>query len=234
MTSASATRGSFLKHLNVHRTPHVVVTAEDDDFDEVFIQQLSAEGFNVRYLALGKDSEARFADKIHALANHMTGVSEQYAIVAFGDAAGAVLETHTKSSPRLNAIIAYYPSTIPDPSKTSFPINTLVLVHLADGVIGVRKNQEVLGIQGKRRTVRKRIDGGLGLGGQLNLRYRSYRYFDVEAGFSEHDLDCFDARAEDLAWSRTLSTLREAFGIKVDLETIRDQHVDGRCSSLDK
>ena len=243
-----STRGPFLKHLNVRRTPHVIVTAEDDDFDDVFIQQLAAEGFNVQYAAMGESSSSRLADRLHAVANGMTGLSEHYAIIgahircgdayswskqadltfpAFGDAASAVLETHTKTTPRLCALIAYYPTNIPDPAKTSYPMNTGVLVHLPDGTVGVRRTQEVLGIQGKCKTVRKRIDGGLGLGGKLNLKYPAYRYPGVEAGFAEHDLDVYDSAAEDLAWTRTLQMLRDAFGMKVDLEAIRDQHLEG-------
>ena len=104
-----------------------------------------------------------------------------------------------------------------------------VLMHLAGGDIGVRRNQELLGIQGKRKTVRKRMARGLGVGGEMKLGCLSYKYEGVEPGFAEHDLEDFDPIAEDLAWSRTLQVLRDAFGIKVDLERVRDQHVEGTC-----
>jgi hypothetical protein len=64
-----------------------------------------------------------------------------------------------------------------------------VLVHLAGKEIGVRKTPEALGIQGKRKTVRKRIDPGEGYGGSLRLGYQAYTYDGSEPGFAESDLD---------------------------------------------
>ena len=109
-------------------------------------------------------------------------------------------------------------------------MGTAVLIHLAGGEIDVRRNQELLGIQGKRKTVRKRIARGLGVGGEMELGCASYKYAGVDPGFAEHDLEEFDAIAEDLAWTRTLGVLREAFGIKVSIERIRDQHMEGKSS----
>ena len=42
----------FLKHLNVQKTPHVIVSAEDEDFDDKFLESLRNEGFNVQYVPL--------------------------------------------------------------------------------------------------------------------------------------------------------------------------------------
>jgi hypothetical protein len=75
------TNEPFLKHLNVRKTPHVVVTAEDDDFDVEIIKQLQGEGFNVQYVAMGEETGNRYAQRLHDIANHMTGVNEYYAIV---------------------------------------------------------------------------------------------------------------------------------------------------------
>ena len=111
-------------------------------------------------------------------------------------------------------------------------MGTTVLMHLAGGEVGVRRNQELLGLQGKRKTVRKRIARGLGIGGEMKLGCESYKYEDVEPGFAEHDLEDYEPIAEDLAWSRTLRTLREAFEIKVDVERIRDQHAEGNACEL--
>ena len=71
----------FLKHLNVRRTPYVIATAEDEEFDEIFLQELRDEGFEVHYLAMGEDTGARFASRLHALADQITGISDRYAIV---------------------------------------------------------------------------------------------------------------------------------------------------------
>ena len=107
------------------------------------------------------------------------------------------------------------------------PMGTAVLMHLAGGDIGVRRTQELPGIQGKKKTVRRRMARGIGVGGEMKLGCASYKYEGVEPGFAEHDLEDHDPIAEDLAWSRTLRTLRKAFGLMVDLEKIRDQQLEG-------
>jgi predicted ester cyclase len=56
-------------------------------------------------------------------------------------------------------------------------------------------------------------------------RFPSYRYENTEPGFAEHDLDEFDKIGAALAWTRTLTLLRNAFGIdSPDLEAIWDNH----------
>lgn len=54
----------------------------------------------------------------------------------------------------------------------------------------------------------------------------SFKYEDTEEGFAEHDLDEYDKTAATLAWSRTLTVLRRAFGMEDqwDLEAIWDNH----------
>lgn len=75
------TNTPFLKHLSQNVTPHVIVTAEDEEFDDVFLQDLRDEGFDVHYVAQNDDPGPRFCNKLHALANQITGVSERYAII---------------------------------------------------------------------------------------------------------------------------------------------------------
>lgn len=145
---------------------------------------------------------------------------------AYGDAASACLEVFKKSTPRLCALIAYYPSYIPDPTQTKYPMHTNVLVHLCGNEISVTRRPEVLGIQGKRKTVSKRVDPGLGLGGLMKLSFESYKYEGVEAGFAESDLDEYNAAAAGLAWSRSLAVVKKAFRLALDVERIRDEHAD--------
>lgn len=49
---------------------------------------------------------------------------------AYGDAAATCLEAHVKPQPHLAALVAYYPTSIPNP-KTKFPTQLQVLCHLA-------------------------------------------------------------------------------------------------------
>lgn len=145
--------------------------------------------------------------------------------IAFGDAAAVCLETFRKPSPKLCALVAYYPSSIPDPHST-FPMSMKVLVHLAGTEVGVTRNSEILGVQGRRRTVTKRIPEGTGTGGRLKLAYPSYTYDDVEPGFAEHDLEEFNKVASRISWSRSLDTIRKAFKAEVDLEKVWEEHVE--------
>lgn len=155
-------------------------------------------------------------------------------MIAFGDAASLVLETHLKpQTPRVVGVVAYYPSAIPSP-QSHFPPRLEVLVHLAGEEVGVRKNPEVLGIQGKRKTVKKRIDPGVGPGGLLKLGYKAYTYEGSEPGFAESDLDEYDHIAESVAFTRSLAAVRRAFGMNPDIERIRDEHVQGSFDFLER
>ena len=46
----------------------------------------------------------------------------------------------------------------------------------------------------------------------------------MDAGFAEHDLDEYDAVADALAWSRSLSTVRRGFSAEVDLERVLEEN----------
>lgn len=66
------------------------------------------------------------------------------------------------------------------------------------------------------------------LAGSHNLvpNCRHYVYPEAQPGFAERDLDEFDNVSANLAWSRTLATLRKGFEIEVDLEKIWENHTE--------
>lgn len=107
---------------------------------------------------------------------------------------------------------------------TKFPFSIQVLVHLAGNEINVHKNTEVLGIQGKRKTLRKRIDPGIGYGECLKLAFKAYTYTGVQPGFAEHDLDEYDPIADGIAFSRSIACVRKGFRVDNDIEAVRDHH----------
>jgi hypothetical protein len=219
------TGNGFLTSFNTV-SPKLYITAETDtiaDFDQVILSKWRDEGFDITYLAYGKGGPG-YTRELQAIGRSM-GVGDTFGIVAFGDAAAACLETFRRPTSRLVALVAYYPSSIPDPHST-FPIGLKVLVHLAGGTVGVTRNAEVLGLQGKRRTVTKNIPTGNGTGGMLKLAYPSYTYEDVEPGFAEHDLEEYDKLAERIAWSRSLDCVRKAFKSEVDLEKVWEDHIN--------
>jgi hypothetical protein len=43
----------------------------------------------------------------------------------------------------------------------------------------------------------------------------------------DHDLEEYDAVADAIAWSRSLSTVRRGFSAEVDLEKVWDESVEG-------
>ena len=159
---------------------------------------------------------------------------------AFGDAASVCLEVYSEpktATSKLCSLIAYYPSTIPDP-KRRMSASFRVLVHLALGTgqeestVGVSRRPEALGIQGKRRTVQKRITPRMGTGGLISkVEYPVFTYEGVDAGFAEHDLDEYDAVADALAWSRSLSMVRRGFGAEVDLERVWEENQEHKYHS---
>ncbi|KAF2405481.1 NTF2-like protein [Trichodelitschia bisporula] len=206
--------------------PRLFITAETDteeEFDQVTLEQWRAEGFRVTYLPYGKGSRGYVQD-LESIGRNLS-LGDSFAVVAFGDAAATCLETFRKSTRKLCALVAYYPTSIPDP-HSSFPIGMKTLVHLAGEEVGVTRAHEVLGIQGKRRTTTKKIPSGTGTGGKLKLAYPSYTYTGVAPGFAEHDLEEYDKVADRLAWSRSLDCLRKAFKTEVDLESVWEEHVE--------
>ncbi|CAF9906939.1 MAG: hypothetical protein HETSPECPRED_006998 [Heterodermia speciosa] len=59
----------------------------------------------------------------------------------------------------------------------------------------------------------------------VGVRYKSYVYAESKPGFAESDLEDFDERNADLAWTRTLGLVRKALDQDVDLEAIWEKHV---------
>lgn len=130
---------------------------------------------------------------------------------------------------KLGLLIAYYPTAIPDP-KGRFPGHITALVHLATGEdIGVIKQTQMVGIQGKRRVTRTTVTSGAGTGGTLRYAYPSYTY-DAPPGFAEHDLDEYDRVCAELAWSRSLAAANKAFARDPELELALEENVQGESA----
>lgn len=107
-------------------------------------------------------------------------------------------------------------------------------MHLTRGSVGVTRNSEVLGIQGKRKTVPRNVPQGTGIGGMLSkLAIPSFVYEGVEPGFAEHDLEEYDKVAERIAWSRSLDCVRKAFKSELDLERLWEDHLNCKCVFID-
>ncbi|KIW03180.1 uncharacterized protein PV09_05407 [Verruconis gallopava] len=216
---------NFLTSFNT-TVPKLFITAETDDvteFDQVTLKHWREEGFDVTYVPMGKGGKA-YIEELKSIPNRLP-LGEYFAIIAYGDAAAIVLEHFRRPSNKLCGLVAYYPSSIPDPNN-QFPIGTKVLVHLAGEEVGVTRAPEVLGIQGKRRTVTRAVPKGSIPGGRLQLAYPSYSYEGAEPGFAEHDLPEYNKIAGRLSWGRSLDTIRKAFKVEVDLERVWEAHTE--------
>lgn len=175
----------------------------------------------------GKEYKAH----LRALNNQDLGPCETYGLIAYGEAASICLEffhvLDNNPSFKLCCLIAYYPTAIPDP-RTRYPGGVHVLVHLAEGdeTVGIVKQDQMVGIQGKRRTVNRKIPEGMGTGKCVKYNYPTFSY-DADSGFAEHDLDEYDKISADLAWTRSLTTTRRAWRRDVNLERVHEENVQG-------
>ncbi|KAI0164611.1 dienelactone hydrolase [Xylariaceae sp. FL1272] len=220
----------FLSNNFPRSPPKLFITAEDDVFDDLTLREWRDEGFNVEYLPLGK-SEAEYKINLGTLRSTAElGPCETYGIIAYGDAASICLEYFhvLDNNPefKLCCLVAYYPTRIPD-TRAQFPGGVNVLAHLAGEDVGVVSHGQIVGIQGKRRVTRRKIERGLGSGGTNKLAYPSYTY-NAQPGFAEHDLEEYEKISAELAWSRSLAAVRKAFRKDVDLEMVLEENVESK------
>lgn len=74
---------SFFNSLNKTKIPHVILTAETEDFADEVTQQWITEGFHTQYVAL-LNGGSDYIKRVHAVGESF-GPSEQYAIVGKRD-----------------------------------------------------------------------------------------------------------------------------------------------------
>jgi len=108
--------------------PRLVVTSDTDDFDEDILSSFREEGFNIWYMPYDGNKQ-KYNRQLEHLADPLD-LGEQYAIVAYGDAAALVLEACMRPMPKLCAVVAYYPPHMPKTSA-NFPPSLNLIVHLA-------------------------------------------------------------------------------------------------------
>lgn len=132
---------------------------------------------------------------------------------------------------RICALVAYYPTVIPD-TQSRFPQSLRVLTHLAGHTVDMTSVPTALGLQGKKRRRTKQINPGIGTGERLKIGFPTYTYEYVLPGFAEHDLDEYDRLAAELAWTRSLDVLRRGFGKDLDLEGRWEEHQEGESSCV--
>ncbi|KAL2815057.1 hypothetical protein BDW59DRAFT_166911 [Aspergillus cavernicola] len=219
------------------KAARLCITADADVFDSEFLGSWTLEGFDVVYLTFTKDTTTF----VHELENikHGLSVSESYAVICFGHAAAFCLEYFLKSpnTARISALVAYYPTSIPDP-VVDYPPHLRVLVHFANQ--GVDVIYPSAGRAHKSYREVRSISSGIGTGDRLRMGYVAYVYTGARQGFAEKNLTEYNRISAQLAWSRTLKVLQRAFQRETDLEQAWDDIQEGRyfscetSNSLDK
>lgn len=218
--------------------PRLWITSGDPEFDSTTaLNEWRAEGFNAEFLPMAPGAKGPGAHKEYRarLASlHKTsglGPCETFGIVAYGDAASQCLEYFhiLDNNPdfKLALLVAYYPTKIPDP-RGRFPGGVQVLVHLAGESVGVVRQSQMVGIQGRKRVGKKKIDRGIGTGNLVQMSYSAFSYPEADPGFAETDLDAYDKVAADLAWDRSLAAARKAFRWDTNVMGVVEENMESK------
>ncbi|KAI0508895.1 hypothetical protein F5B22DRAFT_649595 [Xylaria bambusicola] len=250
----------FLSSSFPRNTRTLFITSDGEEFDEGTLRAWREEGFEVRYFGLVEDDDRGNGDESgggrdrrereeDAYRNTLAGLKdvanlgpcETFGIIAFGRAAGVCLEFfhHMANNPefKLAVLVAYYPTRVPDP-RAVFPGGLRVVCHLTGDEIGVVAHSQIVGIQGKRKVVRRSVERGGGISGaSVNVggnrtAYPCY-WYHAEPGFAEGDLDEYDKVAAEVAWSRSLDVVHTAFRMDVELEGVVERNLEGKFFTRD-
>lgn len=224
--------------------PRIWVTSNDAEFDTATVlADWRAEGFNAEFLPMAPGAKGPGAHKEYKMKldnlrkTSNLGPCETFGIVAYGEAASLCLEHFhiLDNNPdfKLALIVAYYPGKIPDP-RGRFPGGVQVLVHLAGESVGVVRQSQMVGIQGRKRVGKKKIDRGIGTGNLMQIAYSAFSYPEADPGFAEADLDAYDKVAADLAWDRSIAAARKAFRWDTNVMGVVEENMESKFFAKDE
>jgi carboxymethylenebutenolidase len=163
------------------------------------------EGYDAQFLPYDCSTQAAYIRTLRTL-NESLELSENYAIIAYGDAASIVLKTAQKPLAKCCAIIAFYPTLLPTP-KTMYPNSNQLQVHVA-GLSQSSPKPEM-------------------------CEWKLYRYEKVATGFADPSSRFYSDAEADLSWTRALACIRKGFGKNVDLEPIAQAHWNAKFEDDD-
>ncbi|GAB1317077.1 hypothetical protein MFIFM68171_07287 [Madurella fahalii] len=238
---------SFLSSSFPRDPPKLFLASDTPTPDHAVLAAWRAEGFHVLdHLPLGTDPDPiRTLRSLHRRAR--LGPCETYGVVAFGEAAARCLEhfhvLDNNPELKMGCLVAYYPPRIPDP-RTRFPSAVRgVVVHLpVGGRVGVVRQSQMVGIQGKKRVVEVDVPRkGMGTGGKVvGDGWGGYEVwgYDAEVGFAEEGREEYDGICAGLAWARSLAVARAALlGMQGDgrdgREGVMDTYSEGKWFTRD-
>lgn len=189
ITSFDNNGGGFLKFNNA---PPRVWLSSSTPVSEKSLLSWKEEGFNAQYLPYDPANNAAYIHALRTL-NESLNLGENYAIIAYGDAASIVLKTAQKPMAKCCAIITFYPPLLPGP-KTMYPNSHQLQVHVA-GLSQTSPRPEM-------------------------CEWKLYRYERCATGFADPASEAYSEVEANLSWSRALACVREGFNKHVDLEPV--------------
>lgn len=123
-------------------------------------------------------------------------LGERYALISYGEAASVVLKTAQKPMAKCCAIIAFYPTLLPNP-KHKYPSQLQVVVHVA-GLSQASPPPQM-------------------------CEWKCYQYERCSMGFADPSAKNYSQVEADLAWSRSLAYVRKGFKNPVDPEPLVEE-----------
>lgn len=191
MTSFDLQQGRLLHFNSGH--PRIYLTSSIP-LAERDILAWTEEGFSPQYLPFDPaeiDAYIRILKSLH----ENLALGENYALIAYGDAASVVLKVAKKPLVKCCAIIAYYPTQLPEP-KIKYPNAQTLQIHaacLSPGSTGARADM---------------------------FEWSLYRYEKCSLGFAEPASKTYKGVEANLAFARSLACVRKGFNRHVDLESV--------------
>lgn len=169
--------------------PRLWLTSTLPQLPETIYRYWKEEGYDATYIQYVPQEQKAYLNRIKTLKDDLE-LGETYALVAYGEAATVCLKAAIKPIPKMCALVAYYPTVLPNP-KDKFPSLLNVMVHAAGSQVSAPAE---------------------------TFNFKFYRYEGSREGFAEPGAKNFDEIDASLAWSRTLGAVRRGFKREVDLE----------------
>ncbi|KAH9864519.1 hypothetical protein J1614_010454 [Plenodomus biglobosus] len=199
MTSFDFQQGRFLHFNSGH--PRIYLTSSIP-LAEKDILAWTEEGFSPQYLPFDPAEIDAYIRVLKCLHEDLA-LGENYALIAYGDAASVVLKVAQKPLVKCCAIIAYYPTQLPEP-KIKYPNAQTLQIHaacLSPGSNGARADM---------------------------FEWSLYRYESCSLGFAEPASKTYKGVEANLAFARSLACVRKGFNRHVDLESVMQGLWDAR------
>lgn len=192
MSTSSRNTGTTTGFLsfNAH-APRLYITSASAHAPESTLLAWQAEGFETKHIPFYPAQQQEFSNTLKNLHENLK-LGETFAILAYGDAATAVLRTALKPVPRCTAIIAFYPGILPGAGH-KFPSQLRVQIHVG----------------GDQSAPRPEM-----------CAWELYRYSNCKAGFAEPGRQSYQHVEAELGFSRALSGVRKSFKQDVDIESV--------------